>query len=243
MTIISDDAFVRLVQGRYGLKVNGVADALTLTAVGLKLPARLPVDDDAFVRLYQGKHGLKVDGWAGPDTIAKLDSQRPPVVQSVDTAGIPDAYFTMLSRIESGDRPYIQAPTSSASGLYQFIYSTWVGEGGAWGVDAKGKPIMRPAFGGLKPSPAEQLRRAKSLAAKDAAYLRSKGVPINSATLYAAHFLGRLTAGAILSASDAAKADVIAGPAATKANPSILRDKTVAQFLAWLARKTGAEPR
>lgn len=243
MTIISDDDFVRLAQARFGLKVTGVADALTLTALGLKLPARLPIDDDAFVRLFQGEHGLTDDGWAGPDTLAKLDALRPPRIAPADASGVPDDYFAMLARIESGDRPYIQAATSSASGLYQFIYSTWVGEGGAWGTDAKGKPIMRPAFGGLKPSPAEQLRRARSLAAKDAAYLRSKGVPINRATLYAAHFLGRLTAGAILAAADGARADLIAGPAATKANPSILKDKTVLQFLGWLERKTGAEPR
>jgi hypothetical protein len=35
------------------------------------------------------------------------------------------------------------------------------------------------------------------------------------------------------------RADVIAGPAATKANPSILKGKTVGEFLSWLHKKTG----
>jgi hypothetical protein len=35
------------------------------------------------------------------------------------------------------------------------------------------------------------------------------------------------------------RADLIAGPAATAANPSILRGKTVGQFLTWLHGKTG----
>ncbi|MGE6693365.1 hypothetical protein ACQKE8_13080 [Sphingobium limneticum] len=233
MTIISDDAFVRLVQARYGLKVTGIADALTLAAVGLKPSARLPVDDDTFVRLYQGKHSLTIDGWAGLDTIGTLDIKQPPVAAATNASGLPDSYWPMLSKIESGDQPYVQAKTSSASGLYQFIRSTWIGEGGKWG------PSLRPAFGGLRPSPAEQLTRAKTFTGKNASYLRGRGVPINRATLYAAHFLGAVTAGSILAADKTARADLIAGKGATDANPSILKNKTVADFIDWLRQKTG----
>jgi hypothetical protein len=147
---------------------------------------------------------------------------------------MPEDYWPMLAKIESGNRPYIQAASSSASGLYQFIRSTWIGEGGKWG------PTLRPAFGGLRPSEAEQLTRAKSFTAKNAAYLRARGVPINKATLYAAHFLGALTAAAIIMSDVNERADTIAGKAATQANPSILKEKTVGQFLNWLHQKTGA---
>ena len=146
---------------------------------------------------------------------------------------IPDDYWPMLSRIESGDRPYIKAATSSASGLYQFIKSTWIGEGGNWGNDAS------LAFGGLEPSPEEQLARAKTFTEKNAAYLRRKGIPINRASLYAAHFFGAGKAAEVIGADVKARADHIAGEAATKANPSILRGKTVGQFLTWLHGKTG----
>jgi hypothetical protein len=191
------------------------------------------ISDDTFVRLFQERFGLDVDGWAGADTIAMLDSLKPPKVTAADAAGIPDSYWPMLSRIESSDKPYAQAPTSSASGLYQFIRSSWVGEGGAWG------PTLRPAFGGLKPSPEEQLARARTFTSKNAAYLRSRGVPINRATLYAAHFLGAVTAGSILAAGKEERADLLAGKAATAANPSILKDKTVGDFIDWLKTKTG----
>ncbi|MES2175121.1 MAG: hypothetical protein V4523_14400 [Pseudomonadota bacterium] len=232
MTIISDDAFVRLFQERFGLPVTGIADGPTIIATGVK-SAALPATDDQFVQLFQGKHGLKRDGWAGRDTLAMLDTLKPPIVVRADADAIPESYWPMLSKIESANRPYVQAASSSASGLYQFIKSSWEAEGGKWG------PTLRPAFGGLMPEPAEQLIRAKTFTAKNAAYLRKRGVPINRASLYATHFLGAVTAGSILSADKKDRADIIAGKAATAANPSILRDKTVADFIEWLRRKTG----
>lgn len=191
------------------------------------------ISDDAFVRLFQERFGLTVDGWAGADTLAKLDELAPPRSRPDLLSDIPDDYWPMLSKIESGDQLYVQAPSSSASGLYQFIRSTWLGEGGAWG------PTLRPAFGGLKPSREEQLARAKTFTAKNAAYLRGKGIPINKASLYAAHFFGPVVAAQVIGADVNARADLIAGEGATTANPSILKGKTVGQFLTWLHGKTG----
>lgn len=161
------------------------------------------------------------------------DGARPAPEPSASLVGIPADYWGMLSKIESGDRPYIKASTSTGSGLYQFLRSTWIGEGGAWGTETA------KAFGGLMPTPAEQLARVKTLTAKNAAALRRLGVPINKASLYAAHFFGAGMAARVIAADPAARADAIAGDAATKANPSILKGKTVGQFLAWLHAKTG----
>lgn len=194
------------------------------------------MSDDAFVRLFQRTFGLKEDGWAGNDTVAKLNELAVLAgvrIEAAPQGDIPEDYWPMLSKIESNDRPYVQAPTSSASGLYQFIRSTWIGEGGKWG------PTLRPAFGGLRPSPEEQLARAKTFTAKNAAELRKAGVPINKASLYAAHFLGWPTAIRVINADVNDNAGVLAGAAATKANPTILRNKTVGEFLSWLHRKTG----
>lgn len=231
MTIITDDNFVRLYQRRAGLKEDGVAGPVTVGKLGGMPAARLPLSDDAFVRLFQGVHGLVVDGWAGRATIAKLDALHPPAPSSSD--GLPDDYWPMLAKIESSNDPNAKATTSSASGLYQFIKATWIGEGGKWG------PVSSLPFGGMKPSVEEQTARAKTFTAKNAAYLRSRGVAINKATLYAAHFLGALTAAKLLAADFGESAEALAGPAATRANRSILDDKTVQDFVEWLHKKTG----
>jgi hypothetical protein len=132
---------------------------------------------------------------------------------SAQPSDIPDDYWPMLAQIESGNRPYVKAGSSSASGLYQFIRGTWIAEGGRWGAD------MSQAFGGLQPSAEEQLERAKSFTAKNANYLRTKGVPINKASLYAAHFFGAPVAAKVIAADVNARADEIAGPLATERQP------------------------
>jgi hypothetical protein len=150
---------------------------------------------------------------------------------------IPAGYFDLLAKIESNNRPYVKASTSSASGLYQFIRSTWRGEGGQWGPD------MSQAFGGLRPSIEEQRQRARSFTMKNVEALHNAGVPVNSASLYAAHFLGVGTAIKMLRARLDASAASVAGTAATAANPSILgRGRTVAGFRQWLESKTGVKP-
>lgn len=146
---------------------------------------------------------------------------------------IPADYWPMLARIESNNRPYVKASTSSGSGLYQFLKATWIGEGGKWG----GNPAL--AFGGLKPTTDEQTARARTFTARNVGVLRARGVPINRASLYAAHFFGADMAARVILTDVDARVDTIAGPDATAANPSILKGKTVGQFLTWLHGKTG----
>lgn len=147
---------------------------------------------------------------------------------------IPDDYWPMLAKIESGNRPYVRAQTSSASGLYQFIKATWINEGGKWGPDTSA------AFGGLRPSVEEQTARARSFTAKNARMLVKAGLPINKASLYAAHFLGVMGAIKIIRADVSTPIESVTAAAQRVANPSILGgEKTVADFLSWLHRKTG----
>lgn len=192
-------------------------------------------DNEKFVREFQRRHGLRVDGWAGEKTLATLthsdDAYKNP---SKTNTSIPDSYWPMLSKIESNDRPYVKASTSSASGLYQFIKSTWIEEGGSWGAN----PSL--AFGGLKPGEAEQLQRAKTFTEKNAKSLQDAGIGLNRASLYASHFLGVGTAIKAINGDVNKPVANYVSDAAVRANPSILGGgKTVGDFLTWLHRKTG----
>lgn len=192
-------------------------------------------DNESFVCAVQEWLGVAVDGHAGVLTMAAfLAKTGGGTIRVVSDSPIPEDYWPLLAKLESGNRPYVKAVSSSASGLYQFIKSTWQGEGGKWGSN----PSL--AFGGLKPSEAEQLQRARTFTERNALALRRAGIPVNNASLYAAHFLG---AGTAIKALEGYHTDPIADhvdDGAIAANPTILGGgKTVGDFLTWLHRKTG----
>lgn len=145
---------------------------------------------------------------------------------------IPGDYYSTLAQIESNNQLYARARSSTASGLYQFIRSTWESLGGRWGTDSS------QAFGGLRPSREEQTRMVERLTTQNMGVLERAGLAINKATLYAAHFLGAGAAARILSAPANAPIEQYTTEAQRRANPSILRG-TVGDFFAWLQRKTG----
>jgi hypothetical protein len=142
-------------------------------------------------------------------------------------------YYNILAKIESGNRPNIKAPTSSASGLYQFIKSTAIQFGLPWGNDPT------KAFGGAIVSIDQQNEAIAKFTQGNASFLEKAGIAINNATLYAAHFLGAGTAKTILGADPNAKVSSIVSPGVITANP-FLKNMTVQGFYDWLSKKTGA---
>lgn len=144
------------------------------------------------------------------------------------------AYRELIARIESSNRPYIKAKTSTASGLYQFVKDTWITLGGRWGNDSS------QAFGGLRPSIEEQNRMFDKLTTQNANALRRRNIPINEATLYGYHFLGPRVEQVLLAPDNANIRQYVTAKQAS-ANPGIL-DGTVRDFKNWLQRKTGVSP-
>lgn len=140
-------------------------------------------------------------------------------------------YLDKLSEVESSNRPYVKASTSSASGLFQFTRATWESLGGTWGPD------MSKPFGGLRPTTAEQVMRAGMLTARNIALLARAAIDPTDAAKYAIHFLGPVAI-RVWNAADTAMVAPIVGAAVVKANPFLLH-MTVADFKAWAGRKIG----
>jgi hypothetical protein len=154
-------------------------------------------------------------------------------------------YLLRTAERESALDPRARAPTSSATGLFQFIEQTWLGmvrkEGARFGLDAEAQAITRGADGRYAVSDPGQrnailsLREDPMIAAKLAGALtdsnhaqlaRSLGREPRPADLYIAHFLG---AGAAADLIDTAQRDpgrnaAAMFPEAARANQRIFYD-------------------
>lgn len=151
---------------------------------------------------------------------------------ALDPAADASDYLARMSLAENPwQNPFAKNPGSSASGLFQFVRSTWEALGGAWGSDP------RKAFGGLTPSIADQTAMAARLTAQNAAILQAAGLAASNVNLYAIHILGPTAGLRALAAPDATRLAAIIGADAVARNPAL--GQTVGSFRDYLQRKVG----
>lgn len=155
--------------------------------------------------------------------------------EAADRVGVSRSLLYAMGQQESGFDPKAKAPTSSASGLFQFIDGTW-----AEMVKKYGKEYPELGRG---PMDAKASAIAGALYVKENSDILAKnGIPVNGTSIYASHFLGPGGANKLFSANDDASAASVL-PAAAKSNPNIFfeggRAKTVAQVKQTLYNKVG----
>ncbi len=152
---------------------------------------------------------------------------------------IDPSYYKRLAEIESGNNPNAKAPTSSATGLYQFTEGTWKGLTEQMGLDFTLDDRKDPDKSKLV---VEQFTK------QNRNYLKSKlGREPNSAELYLAHFAGMGGSSKLLQGlqeNPEAGVDTIASPSAIKANRSIFLNKDgsfkkTKDIYNWAAKKFG----
>jgi hypothetical protein len=160
------------------------------------------------------------------------------------------ADFTALyqtARVESGFNPSARAGTSSATGLFQFVDSTWLRvldrHGAAHGI----APATREDALALRRDPyVAALMAAEHMADNRALLERELGRPATNVDLYLAHFLGAGGAARFLGAMAADPSQPAAAlmPAAAQANRAIFYDgaapRSIAAVHALLAGRLGA---
>lgn len=189
-------------------------------------------------------------------TISALSNVPQNITQAIHQAssrtGIDFSYLMNQAKAESSFNPEAKARTSSATGLYQFIESTWLqmvkDHGHKYGLDQQASHIHRDADSGrltvsspstrkaileLRKDPELASAMAAEFAADNKAYLESqvKGRAIGATELYFAHFLGAGGASAFLNQLDEAPHSIAAHhfPKAAQANRNVFYDPATAQ--------------
>jgi hypothetical protein len=146
-------------------------------------------------------------------------------------------YADRVIGVESGGNRYAKNPNSSATGPGQFIASTW-----AQFIRERHPELL--AGGEIqkhRTNPALSREAVEWYAEKNAAELRSAGLPVTDGTLYLAHFAGPDGAKKILHANPDASAESVLGSAVVSANP-FLKGMSAADVAAWADKKMGSRP-
>ncbi|MBS3960354.1 MAG: transglycosylase SLT domain-containing protein [Sandarakinorhabdus sp.] len=148
----------------------------------------------------------------------------PALHNAAERTGVDFSFLFNTARLESSFRPDARAATSSATGLFQFIESTWLStlrkHGAAHGIH----PANREEALQLRRNPAVASLMAAEHAAENATRLRDGlGRNPTATDLYLAHFLGSNGAVRFLQglAANPAMAAAEMLPAAARANKAI----------------------
>lgn len=149
---------------------------------------------------------------------------------------ISDEILSAIIQIESAGKPKAKAPTSSASGLFQFINSTWLA------TVRKHKPEW---LQGRSEAEVLALRFDPKCAIEMGARFTEDNARIigqgwTPGDLYLAHFGGDGTAKALFRAPPGANCSLVFSKAAIAANRNILAGKTCGEVRLWAARKMAA---
>ena len=143
--------------------------------------------------------------------------------------GVDFAYLVQQAQAESNFNPTVEAATSSATGLFQFIKSTWMSmidrHGEKYGIDTS--EMSRQEILDLRKDPEIASNMAAEFASENEKFLNSHwGGEVGATELYFAHFLGATNAASFLNARDenGLKTAATLFPSAAEANPNVFYD-------------------
>ncbi|RWN59625.1 hypothetical protein [Mesorhizobium sp.] len=148
-----------------------------------------------------------------------------------------DVVTDKIIGVESGGNPNAKNPRSSASGVGQFLDSTWVQTIRQHRPDiAAGKSAAQLIA--LKSDRALGREMTKAYQQDNADYLANRGLVTTPGNIYLAHFLGPGGAVSVLKADPNTPVVNIVGQDVVRANP-FLAGKTAADTIAWSNKKMG----
>ena len=167
----------------------------------------------------QGTGGL-YDDVPKPNGDGSYEAMRATLLKASEFVGLDPGLLATVAQLESSFKANAKAPTSSASGLFQFLASTWRDMmdkyGDKYGIPANARPTDPVAAA---------LLGAQYLKDNQDFLERKLGRSVNATDVYMAHFMGPGGSLKFLKADpNAVGADTF--PKEAKSNPSIFYDKS-----------------
>jgi len=150
-----------------------------------------------------------------------------------------DGVVNRIVGAESGGNPNAKNPNSSASGVGQFIDSTWLSFMKDRHPDIYDAKSMSDVLK-LKSDPQLGRDAVKWYAEQNAEALSRSGLQATPGNVYLAHFLGPAGAIRVLKSDPNASSSDVIDPGAIKAN-GFLRGKSSGEVIAWAERKMGGK--
>lgn len=156
-------------------------------------------------------------------------------VMSASMSGAVEQLVNKIIKVESAGNARAKNPLSSATGLGQFISSTWIRMMKTYRPDLYSS-MSRQELLNLRFDPTLSREMVANLAKEGEAYLRARGHAITAGRLYLAHFLGAEGANLALSKPDDMLVLDAMGAGVVSANP-FLRGRNIGWLKAWADRK------
>ena len=156
--------------------------------------------------------------------------------QSAALMGNLSSFVNKVVGVESGGDPTARNENSTATGLGQFIESTWLEMFRRYFPD-RAATMSEAAILALREDAALSRQVVELYAQQNARVLEGAGLAVNEASLYLSHFLGPDGAVKVLSASATTPISQLLGSGQINANQSILEGKTAGQVVQWAAEK------
>lgn len=150
------------------------------------------------------------------------------------------SYVDRVIKAESGGKANAKNPNSSATGVGQFIASTWLDLFRRY-YPQQAANMGRDAILALRKDAEVSKRLIEAYAEENAKALQKAGVAVTEANLHLSHFLGVGDAIKVLKAAPGTKLAGLVSSASIKANPTILGGgRTVDDAIAYANRRAGA---
>ncbi len=146
-----------------------------------------------------------------------------------------EALTDQIIKVESAGNANAKNPLSTATGLGQFIESTWLRMMRDYRPDLAGT-MSRAELLALRVDPTLSREMVQNLARENENFLRARGHRVDAGRLYLSHFLGPAGAHRVLSSADEQTVLAVMGAGVVGANP-FLRNYTIADLKAWAQRK------